>query len=497
VKIEEHWKRIGKFPHHGICVQLSSLRTQNSSGIGEFLDLIPLIDWCTNHHLDILQLLPINDSGLDPSPYNPQSSMALDPAYLSLYELGLPIDPFKKLTQTPRTSKEEVLKQKLPVLKKLFLDSGSPDYKSFTEKHRAWLIPYIQFKAMKELTGGASWKSWPKTLPPFSEGTLRFYIFLQYHSFRQMKKVRAHAKKQGVMLMGDLQILLSPDSVDVWDRRALFNLELSMGTPPDFYNPRGQNWGFPLMNRKAMKKDHFSWWKERLDILGNFFDIYRIDHVLGLFRAWGIEQDKDPKDGSFFPKKRSLWAEYGKEALEAMLDSSPLFPIVEDLGILCPEIETTLKKLKIPRTCLMLHMRTRQGTGKYIPFSHYRPHSLCTLSTHDSPTVDLWWKMYPEEAFLFCQFMNLSYEPLIDCEKKRKILQAAHQTPSLFHINLLQEYLSFFPELVWLNAEDERINMPGTVLPTNWTYRYRPFLEAMIHHEGLSKLMKDLGQYTV
>src|SRR3989344_5683451 len=95
--------------------------------------------------------------------------------------------------------------------------------------------------------------------------------------------------------------------------------------------------------------------------------------------------------------------------------------------------------------------------------------------------------MYPEEAFLFCQFMNLSYEPLIDCEKKRKILQAAHQTPSLFHINLLQEYLSFFPELVWLNAEDERINMPGTVLPTNWTYRYRPFLEAMIHHEGLSR----------
>jgi 4-alpha-glucanotransferase len=85
----KHWEKVGRYPHHGICLPVSSLRTAKSSGIGEFLDLVPLIDWCKKVGFDSIQLLPINDSGHDTSPYNAMSSIALDPIYISLDELGI------------------------------------------------------------------------------------------------------------------------------------------------------------------------------------------------------------------------------------------------------------------------------------------------------------------------------------------------------------------------------------------------------------------------
>lgn len=491
MKLKEHWKRIGRHPHHGICVHLSSIRTKRSSGIGTYLDLFPLIDWCKNHKLDILQLLPLNDSGADPSPYNALSSIALDPIYLSFDELSIPLDGFEDLNAETHVLRAEVLERKLERLSTLFTNfKVSEEYLQFVENHKEWLEPYITFKAMKRLMHHTHWKDWPKTLPPIPEELKDFYAFLQFHCFRQLKKVHKYAQERGVFLMGDIPILLNPDSVDVWTHKKLFHLDLTAGAPPDFYNPKGQDWGFPLINREAMRNDDFLWWKRRLKIAENFFDIYRIDHVIGLFRIWGIEPGQKPAEGTYFPKKRKLWAKQGREALEMMLESTPLFPIAEDLGTLSREIEGTLKRMKIPGTNLILQMRTRKGKGKFIPFRKYKPHSLSTISTHDSPTFDLWWKMYPEEAALFARFIKMPYEPFLQPNQKLQVLQMAHQTPSLFHINLLQEYLSLFSELTWLNPEHERINIPGTVLPTNWTYRYRPTLEEIVSHKKLSEAME-------
>ena len=222
-----------------------------------------------------------------------------------------------------------------------------------------------------------------------------------------MKTVHAHAQKQGVHLIGDIPILLNPESADVWDQRHLFNLELSAGAPPDFYNPDGQDWGFPIINREEMKKEGFSWWKRRLKIAENFFDIYRIDHVIGLFRIWATQEGMKPIEGSYFPKKKSLWAKHGREMLEMMLKCTTLFPIAEDLGTLSSQIENTLKSMKITGTCLILQMRTRKGKGTFIPFQKYKPESLSTISTHDSPTFDLWWK-----SRSFCKLYENEIYPL-------------------------------------------------------------------------------------
>ncbi|HSX10866.1 MAG TPA: 4-alpha-glucanotransferase [Chlamydiales bacterium] len=479
MKTDAHWKPIGFHPHHGICLPLSALRTQKSCGTGEFLDLIPLIDWCKSLHLDCIQLLPLNDSGSDPSPYNPLSSCALDPIYLSLSDLNIP--PF----DAPH-SRLEVLHQKLALLRTHFTStfpalSRTPRYRAFVEQN-PWLESYSHFKALKDLFNGQNCHDWPSPTPTLPRAAIDFYSYLQFHCFDQLERVRAHATSQHVFLKGDIPILLSPDSVDVWVHPNLFRLDLEAGAPPDNYNRLGQKWGFPLFNWEVMRKTGYVWWKQRLKIAEKFFHIYRIDHVVGFFRIWGIPKDNQPTDGSFFPPDRSLWVPQGKEHLEMFLNASPLLPIAEDLGTIPKEVYPVLKELGI---CGTKVIRWQKEDDHFIPFHEYEPFSMTTVSTPDLAPLELWWKKVPAESVPFAQFMHWTYHPILTNDQRFAILRASHHTSSIFHINLLQEYLALFPELVWPNPEEEQINIPGTILPNNWTYRFRPSLEEIVAHEGL------------
>lgn len=510
MKTEEHWKRIGLFSHHGIAVPLFSLRSQKSCGIGEFLDLLPLIDWCKSVHFDTIQLLPLNDTGNDPSPYNLLSSCALDPIYLSLADLPeahsllQELHSFLPLMQLPHLARGEVKRKKIEWLRRYFAQTFpslalTDAYRSFCNLNQ-WLPSYALFKALKEQHGGISWQDWPLELqsPPQREipsfrSSIDFHSFLQFHCFSQMKKVRDHASRKKVFLKGDLPLLPSPDSADVWANRSFFNLDLSAGAPPDAFNPLGQKWGFPLFLWENLRKTNFHWWKERLRSLEPLFHIYRIDHVAGFFRMWGIPKDKKAIAGSYLPANPTLWEKQGREILEMMIETSPLLPMAEDLGTIPQEVRTTLKELGICSTKVIRWERRWKQDQSYIPYAEYEPLSLTTVSTHDIDTLQLWWKSSPSEAIPFAHFKHWTYHPDLSREEHISILRDAHQTPSHFHINLLQEYLALFPELVSPNPEEERINVPGTLLPTNWTYRFRPFVEELISHRPLADCMRSFA----
>ncbi len=255
MKSAPHWEKIGLYPHHGICLPLFSLKTHKSSGIGEFLDLIPLIDWCKSLGFDLIQLLPINDTGADPSPYNPISSCALDPIYLSLTPLGLSLAP----ANGERVERREILKRKMEVLKELFQKTfsslkKSEAYQKFLREN-PWLNSYGRFKALKEKFEGRYWVEWPDQ--EADPETVDFHLFLQYHCFSQMEKVKLHASEQKFFIKGDMPILISPDSADVWSEPHLFIRDLEAGAPPDYYNSLGQKWGFPLFNWEAAAQSHW------------------------------------------------------------------------------------------------------------------------------------------------------------------------------------------------------------------------------------------------
>ncbi|HSX25565.1 MAG TPA: 4-alpha-glucanotransferase [Chlamydiales bacterium] len=500
MKTEEHWKKIGFYPHHGIYVSLSSLRTKKSCGVGEFLDLIPLIDWCKSLSLDCIQLLPLNDTGDDPSPYNALSSCALDPLYLSLTDLPdagplhSELEIFRPLTEMQRVAKNEVRHRKIEWLHRYF-ERISPN----PIKNEAWLQTYALFKSLKDEYGGKSWQDWPissqtpnpKDLEKYRR-SIDFHCFLQSLCFSQLKKVHDYATQRGIFLKGDIPILLSPDSADVWAHRSLFQLDLVAGSPPDYYTPLGQKWGFPLFNWEEMRRTHFSWWKQRLQMAEQFYHLYRIDHVVGFFRIWAIPADKKPTEGHFVPSDPHLWEGQGRELLEMMISASSLLPIAEDLGTIPTRVRSTLREYGICGTRVIRWERHWEGDRSYIPFHLYDPFSLTTVSTADTEPLLLWWKNHPDEAIPLAHLKQWSYQPTLTHEQQFELLRDAHHTPSYFHINLLQEYLSLFPELTWPNLEDERINVPGTLLPTNWTYRTRPYLEEILAHQGLAEAMRKI-----
>jgi len=118
-----------------------------------------------------------------------------------------------------------------------------------------------------------------------------FYSFMQYLLHCQLSEVKEYAHKKGVALKGDIPIGVHRHSVEVWTNPELFNRDTQMGAPPDDFSVFGQNWGFPTYNWPAMEKENYAWWKRRFQKMADYFDAYRIDHILGFFRIWEIPTD--------------------------------------------------------------------------------------------------------------------------------------------------------------------------------------------------------------
>lgn len=502
---------------HGINVPLLSLRSKKSSGVGEFYDLLPMIDWCSSIGMNVIQLLPLNDSGYDTSPYNAISSLALHPIYISLHALkNLALFPklksklrsFKKYSRTQRVVYDDVLRMKMDFLYQYYLQM-EPHYKKnssfiqFQKKH-PWIKLYSLFKILKEKHNLASWKKWPSELKNPTQQMLsslykkyareiHFHFFVQYTCYEQLIKVKNYAHRKGISLMGDIPILISTESVDVWADRNLFNMRYAAGSPPDEFNKNGQYWGFPIFDWKAMKATDYAWWKRRLTFAQNFYDIFRIDHVIGFYRIWAIPLNELPAKGHFIPAKEKEFTRLGHTSLKKMLSFTTMHPIGEDLGSLPTplSVEHSLKTLKIDRT-IVLRWEKYRSNGKYIPFEKYPFGSYSTVSTHDSEPLSQWMRDYPKEAKQFFKFRKIPYQKTLTKAVRTKILTEMHQIPCRFHINLLQEYLALFKPLVWPCLDDERINRPGFILPTNWTYRFRPSIETITTHPQLKNSMKKI-----
>lgn len=513
---KKSWHRIGLHQHHGINVPLFALRTAKSSGLGEFLDLYLLIDWCSSIGFDIIQLLPLNDTGFESSPYNAISSTALNPIFLSLWalpyldkyeELRDELVKFRKYKPLQRIAYEAVLNAKLDFLGKYFqktfpLFRSDPGFVEFQKKH-LWLKDYSLFKSLKDKYAHQGWSRWhPEIRNPSPslleslykehEEKMNFFTLLQYLCFEQLKSVKKYANEKNIFLKGDIPILISPESQDVWIFRKDFNLDYSAGSPPDMFTTEGQNWGFPIYRWDVVASDDFRWWNTRLQVASEFYDIYRIDHIIGFYRIWGIIRGESAIHGQFIPPDQLSAKIQGEMVLKKLTSFTDMLPIGEDLGADIDYIRESLLQLGIPGTKVPRWEKYRNTTHEFIPFNNYPKLSLTTLSTHDSDTLRQWWENNPSEAAAYAKLLHIPYQQTLNPEIRYKILKESHKTPSLFHINLLNEYLGIFEDLSWPNPNDDRINVPATISPSNWCYRLRPTLEDMIAHNDLKHTMRSL-----
>jgi 4-alpha-glucanotransferase len=510
------WENIGFREHNGINVPLFSIYSKFSCGIGEYPDLIPLIHWCKEVSFDVIQLLPLNDTGLEASPYSAISAFALNPIHLGLSSLPKIQDlqslksklaSMQVLNNSKRCDYKTVHTLKNEFLLEYFKLTGDETLSSNEYNRFKLENPWIQYYALfKTLRIRHNWKNFDDFSNDERKPThfkliellntygndINFHSFVQYHCFNQMENVKKQANASNVFLMGDIPILINRDSADVWIERHLFDLNYSAGAPPDMYASDGQNWGFPIYNWLEMENETYEWWKMRLKVVSKFYNIYRIDHIVGFFNIWSIPLGQAAKAGHYIPQDFNVAITQGKKILTAMIQASDMLPIGEDLGNVPDIVRETMSELLIPGTKVVRWERMWNEDKRFILPENYPLSSLTTISTHDSETLAGWWKEKPEEAKDYANFKEWSYNSVMSFEQQFEALKTSLKTASLFHINLLQEYLTLVPGFTSEILTEERINVPGTVTDYNWTYRFQKPVEDIVENQDLKNLIKKL-----
>jgi 4-alpha-glucanotransferase len=337
-----------KWKGAGIAIPVFSLRTANSFGIGEFLDIKCLADWAKEAGLKLLQLLPINDTSAtftwkDSYPYAAISAFALHPVYINLQKVA-----GKKYTQTIKSlakkqkqlnalteiDYDQVINFKMNVLRELYdMDElsflGESAYKEFFEDNKNWLVPYAAFCFYRDKFGTSDFSKWRQASVYNEEEINRltspknktfkqvsFFYFIQYHLHLQLKEAVDYAHKRGLAIKGDIPIGIYRYGADAWTAPQLYNMNLQAGAPPDDFAIKGQNWGFPTYNWQKMEEDHFEWWKQRFHQMSNYFDAFRIDHILGFFRIWSVPMDAiEGILGRFIPALPVSVSEFGEKGI--------------------------------------------------------------------------------------------------------------------------------------------------------------------------------------
>jgi 4-alpha-glucanotransferase len=438
-RTSEKWKRIGIRKRAGVALPLFSVYSKNSIGIGEIPDLKLLTDWCCNTGLSIIQLLPLNEVGFDFSPYNGVSTFALEPMYISLKDLRkTDLKPFrneirdlkKKYVNFKDSGKlnYEIKNEKLRLLRKIFSSvdlSRIKNFEIFVNENKHWLRYYSLFRILTVMHDGKDWADWELKYAYISsltaekilrenEDERNFYYWMQWQLFEQLRSVKRYASKKGVLLMGDLPFLVSRNSADVWAYKNFFKLSLSSGAPPDMYFSKGQRWGMPPYNWENIELQDFVYLKQRLKYAANFYDMFRIDHFVGLFRIWTISKNESLENagynGKFDPEEEYYWEGHGRKILEVMNESSDMLPCAEDLGTVPECSGKVLKEFGVTGIDVMRWERNAKYDFK--PAESYRVNSNATVSTHDSSSLPAWWKYeagtIDEFAFRkICENMNI------------------------------------------------------------------------------------------
>lgn len=329
----------------GVLIPMFALRSAGDLGIGDVGSLRKFVDWAAEAGFALVQLLPINETGGDNSPYNAISSMALDPTTLELTPAALEDltarDCHTEAAGTPpdaETVQYAVVKRlKQRLLQRAFARftnarSKSPArvarreaFAKFQKSNASWLAPYTLFRALMEENGGNEcWDRWPteqstqlaaegwlETLPARKKAALarsrQYFAYVQWIAYGQWEALKRHAGSRGVALMGDIPLGISYYSADYFGNAEGFQLGWYGGAPPEpyfkehpFTQKWGQNWGIPVYDWGAMRENDYAWWRQRVSGVRDLFHVFRIDHILGFYRIYSFPWRPERND-EFLP----------------------------------------------------------------------------------------------------------------------------------------------------------------------------------------------------
>ncbi|WP_369217171.1 4-alpha-glucanotransferase [Streptomyces flavofungini] len=410
---------------HGLLVQLYSLLSQRSWGMGDLADLAELAAW-SGRALDVgfLQVNPLHAAvpsppqgpGGDPSPYRPSSRRFPDPVHLRVAAVpefaqlrGAARDRAEELCRRADELREGVLlrgelidrdavwalkREALGLLAEVPVGPGRcAAYSAFLAEQGPALEDHATWYALAEVYG-PDWHTWPAGLrDPASAATARarrelldrvdFHCRLAWLTDEQLATAQRTAREAGmdIGLVHDLAVGVHPGGADAWAQRRHFAQRISVGAPPDAFNARGQDWGLPPWRPDRLAESGYAPYRALLRGLLRHAGALRIDHVMGLFRLWWVPEGHDPTEGTY--------VHYDAEAMLAVLaleaHRADALVIGEDLGTVEPGVRETLRAHGVLGTSVLWFERDWEGTGRPLPADAWRADCVATATTHDLP----------------------------------------------------------------------------------------------------------------
>jgi 4-alpha-glucanotransferase len=582
-ELSQAWFPVYPWKGAGTVIPVFSLRSEGSFGVGDFGDLKLMIDWCDKTRQRILQVLPINDTTnthtwQDSYPYNAISIYALHPQFCDFRQMPALKDEnlrtqFEQLRQElnalPQIDYERVYKAKMDYLRLLFQQewtavSRRESYKQFFEQNKEWLVPYAAFSYYRDLYGTSEFGKWPKEATPdiqhpspSAKKELNFWYYVQYNLDKQMHEAHNYARQHRIILKGDIPIGISRDGVEAWVEPKYFNLNGQAGAPPDPFSADGQNWGFPTYNWDEMLKDGCQWWVRRFRKMAQYFDAYRIDHVLGFFRIWEIpvpeksglmgqfspalglsreeieaygivghedlflvdhkradrwhpriavqyqeaykkltEEEKDNfnrlYNDYFYHRNNHYWYTEAMKKLPRLTQATRMLVCAEDLGMVPDCVPWVMNELRI--LSLEIQSMPKNPQVRFGHLSQYPYRSVCTISTHDMPTLRQWWDedaAQTQEYFTTMLYRGGEAPHPLPGWLAKDIVSRHLTSPSMLCLLSLQDWLSIDERLRLPDQNAERINIPAN--PRHyWRYRMHLTIEQLLEADDFNKEIQTL-----
>ncbi|WP_155057022.1 4-alpha-glucanotransferase [Streptomyces blattellae] len=404
---------------YGLLVQLYSLLSRRSWGMGDLGDLAELAAWAGRTlGAGFVQVNPLHvavpGTPTDPSPYRPSSRRFPDPVHLRVEDIpefayADGRERVRGLLERAARLRESVLekgelidrdavwalkREALELVRDVPLGPGRrAAYADFLAGQGEALEDHATWYALAEVHGPDR-RRWPAGLrDPRSAETARarrelmdrvdFYSWLAWLTDAQLTAAQRAAREAGmpVGIVHDLAVGVHPEGADAWAQQRYFAAGMSVGAPPDAFNARGQDWGLPPWRPDRLADSGYAPFRMLLKALFRYAGALRVDHVMGLFRLWWVPEGLPPTEGTY--------VRYDAEAMLAVLvlEASRAGAVVigEDLGTVEPGVRETLRERGVLGTSVLWFERDWEGDGRPLPPDRWRADCLATVTTHDLP----------------------------------------------------------------------------------------------------------------
>lgn len=400
--IEDLAPRAGPSPW-GLAVQLYSLRRVGDGGVGDYAALAGFAREAAAHGADALAISPVHAQfSADPdrfSPYAPSSRLMFNVVHVAT-DTAEPALEALDLIDWPAVGAN-----RLAALRAQFDRSrDDPAFLAWRQAQGPALERHAIFETLHDRIwrqqGGAwNWRDWPEAFrTPQSTGIaafaaehadeIAFHAWAQYQAGLGLAAAQEAARDAGMAigLISDLAVGTDSGGSHCWSHQQESLIGLSIGAPPDLFQPDGQDWGITAFSPVGLKRTGFAAFIDMLRAAMTHAGGVRIDHAMGLSRLWVIPQGGKSSQGAYlhFPETDML------RLLRLESVRNRAIVVGEDLGTLPDGFQDRMQDGAINGMRVLWFERDADGGGFHAPaiWSH---EAAAMTSTHDLPTICGWW----------------------------------------------------------------------------------------------------------